>query len=72
MTITPALIDRARRVVVTALGPDTAAAVAAALREGRGPAARVLPSERVTWVVDRAAADRLLADAKQVDDAPGS
>jgi 6-phosphogluconolactonase len=67
VTITPALIDRARHVVVTAIGPDTANAVAAALRDGRGPAARALPSSRVTWVVDRAAAERLLADAKPVD-----
>jgi len=72
VTVTPALIDRARHVVVTAIGPDTADAVAATLRDGRGPAARVLPSERVTWVVDRAAAARLLAGAKPVDDAPGS
>jgi len=70
VTITPALIDRARHVVVTAFGPDTANAVAAALRDGRGPAAHALPSARVTWVVDRAAAERLLADAKPVD-APG-
>jgi hypothetical protein len=27
----------------------------------------VLPSGRVTWVVDRAAAERLLADAKPVE-----
>ena len=67
VTIAPALIDRARHVVVTAFGPDTADAVAAALREGRGPAARVLPSARVTWVVDRTAAERLLADAKPVE-----
>jgi 6-phosphogluconolactonase len=67
VTITFALIDRARHVVVTAIGPDTAEAVAAALRDGRGPAARALPSARVTWVVDRAAAERLLADAKPVE-----
>ena len=72
VTVTPALIDRARHVIVTAIGPDTADAVAAALRDGRGPAARVLPSSRVTWVVDRTAAGRLLAEAKPVDDAPGS
>jgi 6-phosphogluconolactonase len=67
VTITPALIDRARHVVITAFGPDTADAVAAALRDGRGPAAHALPSARVTWVVDRAAAERLLADAKPVE-----
>lgn len=63
VSVTPALMARARQVIVTAVGPDTARAVAAALRDGQGPAARVLPSERVTWVVDRAAADELLKTA---------
>jgi len=63
VSITPALVARARHVVVTAVGPDTARAVTAALRDGVGAAARVLPSERVTWVVDRAAAGALLKDA---------
>jgi 6-phosphogluconolactonase/glucosamine-6-phosphate isomerase/deaminase len=67
VSITPALLARARHVIVTAAGPDTAAAVASALRDGHGPAARVLPSARVTWVVDRAAASVLLADASPVD-----
>jgi 6-phosphogluconolactonase len=66
LSMTPALFARAGHVVVTAVGPETAGAVAAALRHGTGPAGRVLPSERITWVVDRAAADGLLKDATPV------
>jgi 6-phosphogluconolactonase len=66
VAMTPALLARARHVVVTAVGPETAGAVAAALRDGQGPAARVLPSERVTWVVDRDAAGLLLKGATAV------
>jgi 6-phosphogluconolactonase len=66
VAMTPALLARARHVVVTAVGPGTASVVAAALRDGHGPAARVLPSERVTWVVDRDAAGLLLKDATAV------
>jgi 6-phosphogluconolactonase/glucosamine-6-phosphate isomerase/deaminase len=68
ITITPALVARARHVVVTAVGPGTARAVAAALRDGRGAAAEALPSERVAWIVDRAAAAILLEDATEVAD----
>jgi 6-phosphogluconolactonase/glucosamine-6-phosphate isomerase/deaminase len=67
VSITPALLGRAGHVIVTAVGPDTAAVVASALREGRGPAARVLPSARVTWVVDRGAAETLLKGASPVE-----
>jgi 6-phosphogluconolactonase len=63
VTMTPALLARARRLVVTAVGPGTAVAVRAALRDSLGPAACVLPSERVTWILDRAAATELLRDA---------
>jgi 6-phosphogluconolactonase len=66
ISMTPALLARARQVVVTAVGPETARAVAAALRDGRGAAACVLPSERVTWVVDRDAAGELMKDATPV------
>jgi 6-phosphogluconolactonase len=66
VAMTPALLARARNIVVTAVGPETAGAVAAALRDGQGPAARVLPGERVTWVVDRDAAGVLLKDATAV------
>jgi 6-phosphogluconolactonase len=66
VSITPTLIERARHVIVTAVGPETAPAVRAALRDGAGPAARALPSTRVTWVVDRDAAAGLLQDATQV------
>jgi 6-phosphogluconolactonase len=66
VAMTPALLARARHVVVTAVGPETASAVAAALRDGQGPAGRVLPSARVSWVVDRDAAGILLKDATAV------
>lgn len=63
VTITPALLARAGRVVVTAVGAETATAVRAALRDGTGPGALVAPSDRVTWIIDRAAAGELLRDA---------
>jgi Flp pilus assembly protein CpaB len=50
------------------VGPETARAVAAALRDRRGAAACVLPSDRVTWVVDRDAAGELMKDATPVVD----
>lgn len=62
----PAALERARRVVVVATGAERSDAVAAALRPAAGracPARWVLPSERVAWVVDRAAAGALLRDA---------
>jgi 6-phosphogluconolactonase/glucosamine-6-phosphate isomerase/deaminase len=68
VTVTPALLAHARHVVVTATGPEVAAPVTAALRAGIGPAARVLPSGRVTWIVDHAAAGALLKEATPVAD----
>jgi 6-phosphogluconolactonase len=68
VTLTPAVLARGRRVIVTACGAERAAALAAALREpvdvARRPVQLVLPSERVTWFVDKAAADELLRDAQ--------
>jgi len=67
VTITPPVLAAARRVIVLATGDEKAAVVAAALRDpvdpGRIPAAHVRPSERITWVIDRAAAAELLRDA---------
>jgi len=71
ISIAPRLVAAARRVIVTAVGRESADAVAAALREGRGGAALALPSERVTWFVDREAAGALMADARPVDGVPG-
>jgi 6-phosphogluconolactonase len=62
----PAALAMARRVIVVATGAERSDAVAAALRQGAGGALAahwVLPSERVAWVVDRAAAGALLRDA---------
>ncbi|MGH7893042.1 MAG: 6-phosphogluconolactonase [Candidatus Binatia bacterium] len=67
VTVTPAVLARAGHVIVTAVGPAVAPAVARALRGGDGPAALMRPSERVTWVVDRPAATELLKDARAVD-----
>jgi 6-phosphogluconolactonase len=64
VTMSLALVRRARHVVVTAVGPEAAGAVVRALREGAGPAGRTPPSAGVTWIVDRAAAGVLLADAR--------
>jgi 6-phosphogluconolactonase len=68
ITLTPPALAAARTVVVTAAGDDKARAVAAALRDpidaDRHPAQLVRPSERVTWIVDRAAAGELLRDAR--------
>jgi 6-phosphogluconolactonase len=68
LTITPSVIAAARHVVVTVTGGEKAPAVAAAMRDpldpGRIPAQLVRPSERVTWIVDRAAAAELLRDAR--------
>jgi len=71
IALTPVAFARAKYAIVTAVGPETARAVAAALRNGSGAPARLLPSERVTWVVDRAAAAELLADARPVDETGG-
>ncbi len=62
MTITPPVIEAARKVVVLASGEDKAAIVARAL-EGP-PAPKVVPAQlarRGTWFLDQAAAARLTA-----------
>jgi len=68
ITVTPPVLRAARRVIVTVTGDAKAAVVAAAMRsEGevrRIPARLVQPAERVTWVIDRAAAAELLRDAR--------
>jgi 6-phosphogluconolactonase len=68
ITITPPVLAAARHVVVTVTGDQKAGPVAAVLREptdpSRVPAQLVRPSERVSWVVDRAAAAELLRDAR--------
>jgi len=65
ITVTPPVLRAARRVIVTVVGDAKAAVVAAVLRgEGRLPAQLVMPSARVTWVIDRAAAAELLRDAR--------
>jgi 6-phosphogluconolactonase len=68
VTITPPVIAAARHVLVTVAGDKKAAVVRDALRTSeeptRVPARFVRPSERVTWIVDRAAAGELLRDAR--------
>jgi 6-phosphogluconolactonase len=68
VTLTPPLLSGAAHVILTITGDDKAKAVAAALRDPvdptRVPAALVRPSDRVAWIVDRAAAAELLRDAK--------
>jgi 6-phosphogluconolactonase len=68
ITITPPVLAAARRVIVTVSGDEKAGVVAAALRDpvdpSHVPAQLVRPSERVTWIVDRAAAATLLRDAR--------
>lgn len=70
VTLTAVVLRAARQVVVTATGAARAGAVAAAFREPpdvvRRPAQAVLPSETVSWFVDRAAADALLREAQPV------
>jgi 6-phosphogluconolactonase len=67
VSITPPVLAAARHVIVTVAGDEKAAIVAAALREPPDPRRRpvhlVLPSARVTWIVDRAAAAVLLEGA---------
>jgi 6-phosphogluconolactonase len=62
MTITPPVIEAARKIVVLASGPDKAAVVARALE---GPlAAKAVPAQlarRGTWLLDQAAAAQLTA-----------
>jgi len=72
VTLTPPVLRAARAVIVTATGDAKAAIVAAAMREGAArelPARLVQPSERVTWVIDRAAAAELLRGARPADPA---
>lgn len=65
ITVTPSVLRASRRVIVTVVGDAKAAMVAATLRGGRPlPAQLAMPSERVTWVIDRAAAADLLRDAR--------
>ena len=68
VTITPSAIAAARHVLVTVTGDAKATIVRRALRpsekEPAIPAQLVPPSERVTWIVDRAAAAELLRDAR--------
>jgi 6-phosphogluconolactonase len=68
ITLTPTVLAAACHVIVTAVGEESAGAVAAAVVDGtdpaRVPAALVRPSARVTWIVDRAAAQLLLRDAR--------
>jgi len=62
----PAALRNARRVIVVVVGGQRSQALAAAVHPGAGaalPAGLVLPSERVTWFADRAAAAELLRDA---------
>src|SRR5260370_830805 len=66
--LTRPVLAAARHVIVTAVGGEKAAAVAAAVADGADPAgvpaALVHPSERVTWIIDRAAASALLREAR--------
>src|SRR5205809_176446 len=67
-TLPPPVLAAGRHVIVTAGGGEKAAAVAAAVADGADPAdvpaALVRPSERVTWIIDRAAASALLREAR--------
>ncbi len=67
VTVTPPVLAAARHVIVVVAGPEKAGPVGAALRDppdpDRIPAQLVRPSDRVSWVVDRAAAELLLRDA---------
>jgi 6-phosphogluconolactonase/glucosamine-6-phosphate isomerase/deaminase len=63
----PAALRAARRAILVATGAERKHALAAAVRAANGaalPAHLVLPSARVTWCVDRAAAAELLRDAQ--------
>lgn len=68
VTLTPPVLEAARHVIVTVTGDAKAGVVATALRgpadPGRVPAHLVRPSDRVSWIVDRAAAEVLLRDAQ--------
>jgi 6-phosphogluconolactonase len=68
VTLTPVTLRAARHAIVLATGAGRAAAVATILREPpdveRRPAQALLPSDTVSWFVDRAAAETLLRDAR--------
>jgi 6-phosphogluconolactonase/glucosamine-6-phosphate isomerase/deaminase len=68
VTLTPVTLRAARHAIVLATGTGRAAAVATILREPPDvecrPAQALLPSDRASWFVDRAAADTLLRDAR--------
>jgi len=74
ITLTPIALRSARHVIVTATGATRAAAVASALRDPtdvkRRPAQAILPSDTVSWFVDRAAAETLLRDAQPAVERP--
>jgi 6-phosphogluconolactonase len=68
ITVTPPVLAAARHVMVVVTGAEKAGPVAAAMRDpvdpARVPAQLVRPSDRVTWLVDRAAAAELLREAR--------
>jgi 6-phosphogluconolactonase len=72
ITVTPPVLRAARQVIVTVTGTAKAAVVARVLAGSldpeRLPAQLVRPDERVTWVIDRAAAAELLRDARPAPD----
>jgi 6-phosphogluconolactonase len=73
ITVTPPVLFAARHVVVTVTGPEKAGPIATALRgpadPGGVPAQLVRPGTHVSWIVDRAAAAKLLRDARPASDA---
>jgi 6-phosphogluconolactonase len=72
ISLTPPVLHAARSVIVTVTGDGKAAVVAEAMRTGEArelPARLVQPSERVTWVIDRAAAAELLRGARPAEPA---
>jgi len=72
ITVTPAVLQAARQVIVTVTGAAKARVVARVLAgpldPDRVPAQLVRPAERVAWVMDRAAAEELLRDARPAPD----
>jgi 6-phosphogluconolactonase len=72
ITVTSPVLRAARQVIVTVTGAAKASVVArvlaGALDPERVPAQLVRPDERVTWVIDRAAAGELLRDARPAPD----
>jgi 6-phosphogluconolactonase len=72
ITVTPPLLAAARHVIVTVTGAAKAKVVArvlaGTLEPEHLPAQLVRPDDRVTWVIDRAAAAELLRDAQPAPD----